>query len=268
MKHLSIDMGAYNALLWRNMLGAIITGLLFAATYTSWPSPQNMRLHLKRSVVVALMAISFFWAIARMPLAEAIGLSFISPVIALYLAAVLLGERIGPHAIFASITGLIGVAIIIWGKFSGDYNDEALLGALAVLFSAVVFAYNLILARQQAQLAPPIEIGFFQNLLTCALFALAAPWFAQPIMITDLPMLSGAAILSVLSIMLLSWAYARAEAQILIPVEYTAFIWAALFGWYFFREAVTISTFVGTGLIMCGSIVAARAKSTVPVFEA
>ena len=63
-----------------------------------------------------------------------------------------------------------------------------------------------------------------------------------------------------LALLLLSWAYARAEAQILVPVEYTAFVWAAVAGWYVFGEAVTTSTFIGTGLIMAGCIVAARQK--------
>jgi len=60
--------------------------------------------------------------------------------------------------------------------------------------------------------------------------------------------------------LLLSWAYARAEAQILIPVEYTAFVWAALFGWLFFAEPVTMPVLLGTVLIVSGSLIAARAK--------
>ena len=57
---------------------------------------------------------------------------------------------------------------------------------------------------------------------------------------------------------MLSWAYARAEARVLIPVEYSAFIWAALLGWVMFAEAVTLATLVGTALIVVGCLVAAR----------
>jgi S-adenosylmethionine uptake transporter len=73
-------------------------------------------------------------------------------------------------------------------------------------------------------------------------------------------LIGGAAILSIISLLLLSWAYARAEAQILIPVEYTAFVWAALFGWLFFAEPVTVPVLLGTVLIVSGSLIAARAK--------
>jgi S-adenosylmethionine uptake transporter len=207
-----------------------------------------------------VMAVSFFYSITVLPLAEAIGLSFIAPVVALYLAAVMLGETIGREAILASVAGLIGVVIIMAGRLSGGYTSEHLWGAGAVLFSAVVFAYNLILARRQAQIAGPIEIAFFQNLFVAVTLSLAAPWFLEPFAIDKGPMILGAAVLAIISLLLLSWAYARAEAQILIPVEYTAFVWAALFGWLFFGEPVTITVLVGTALIVCGSLIAARAK--------
>ncbi|MEP7349673.1 MAG: DMT family transporter [Sphingorhabdus sp.] len=260
MKDLSIALGAYNAVIWRNSLGALIMGLLFVATRQRWPEAAVLKLHLWRSVVVAAMAVSFFWSLTKLPLAEAIGLSFIAPVIALYLAAVLLGEVIGREAIWASLAGLVGVIIIIAGRLGGHYTVDHLWGAAAVLFSAMVFAYNLILARQQALLAGPIEIAFFQNLFVAATLSLVAPWFMQPMIIEKVPMLAGAATLAIISLLFLSWAYARAEAQILIPVEYTAFIWAALFGWLFFAEPVTWPVLLGTALIVCGSLIAARAK--------
>jgi S-adenosylmethionine uptake transporter len=127
-----------------------------------------------------------------------------------------------------------------------------------------VFAYNLILARRQAQVSGPIEIAFFQNLFVALTLGLAAPWFLQPIGMSDAPLVGASAALAVISLLLLSWAYARAEAQILIPVEYTAFVWAAFFGWLFFAEPITWPVLLGTALIVGGSLIAARAKP-VPV---
>ena len=264
MKDLALSIGAYNAVMWRNCIGALLMGVLFVGTRQKWPSVHLLKIHLWRSIVVAVMAVSFFWSLTKLPLAEAIGLSFIAPVIALYLAAVMLKETIGKEAIWASLAGLGGVAIIMAGRLSGHYTMDHIWGAAAVLFSAVVFAYNLILARQQAQVSGPIEIAFFQNLFVALTLGLAAPWFLQPIGMSDAPMVGASAALAVISLLLLSWAYARAEAQILIPVEYTAFVWAAFFGWLFFAEPVTWPVLVGTALIVGGSLIAARAKP-VPV---
>ena len=260
MKDLALALGAYNAVIWRNCLGAVLMGAVFVATRQKWPPTTLLKIHLWRSIVVSIMAVSFFWSLTKLPLAEAIGLSFIAPVIALYLAAVMLGERIGREAIWASLAGLFGVAVIMAGRLSGHYTSGHIWGAAAVLFSAVVFAYNLILARRQAQIAGPIEIAFFQNLFVAVTLSLAAPWFLEPFALRHAPMIGGAAVLAIISLLLMSWAYARAEAQILIPVEYTAFVWAALFGWLFFSEPVTLPVLAGTALIVAGSLIAARAK--------
>ena len=74
----------------------------------------------------------------------------------------------------------------------------------------------------------------------------------------DWPLLALSALLAYASLLLLSWAYARAEAQALVPVEYTAFIWAAILGAIFYDEAVTITTVIGAVLIVTGCIIATR----------
>jgi S-adenosylmethionine uptake transporter len=126
MKDLALSLGAYNAVFWRNSLGALLMGLAFAVSRQKWPSMAVLKVHLWRSIVVSAMAVSFFWSLTKLPLAEAIGLSFIAPVIALYLAAVMLGERIGREAIWASLAGLVGVAIIMAGRLSGEYSGLCL----------------------------------------------------------------------------------------------------------------------------------------------
>ncbi len=72
MKGLSIDIGAYNAVLWRTGTGTLVSGLLYLATRPRWPDRPTMRIHAWRSLFVAGMALSFFWALARLPMAEAI----------------------------------------------------------------------------------------------------------------------------------------------------------------------------------------------------
>lgn len=258
MKGLSIEMGAYNAMLWRTSIALVIAAALFLWHRGRWPGISIFRLHVWRGVVTSLMAFLFFWGLAYVPLAEAVGLSFIAPLIALYLAAVLLREKIGEKAILASIIGFVGALVIISGRLGGEYSDEIGKGIVAILLSAVLYAYNLILQRQQAVLAGPVEIAFFQNATVVAVYLVLAPFLAIVPAPEQFPSLAGAALLGITSLLLLSWAYARAEARILIPVEYTAFIWAALLGWLIFAEEITLATLVGTALIVAGCLVASR----------
>lgn len=258
MKGLSLAIGVYNALLWRALAGTIIGIVGMAALRNPWPTGSVLRIHLLRGAVVAMMALFFFYALTKLPLAEAIALSFIAPLIALYLAALLLKETIGRNAIWASVLGLIGVGIILSGRLRGAYDQEALLGAAAVLFSAILFAWNLIIQKQQADVASPVEVAFFQHLVMLGIFAVAAPFLAVVPVLAHVPMIVGAAAIAFTSLMCLSWAYSHAEAQSLIPVEYSAFIWAAIMGWLFFAERLTVTTIAGTVLIVAGCLIAAR----------
>lgn len=258
MKSLSISLGAYNAMFWRGLISIVLVGALFFARRPRMPSPHTLKIHIQRGIITVFMAFLFFWALVRVPLAEAVALTFIAPIIALYMAAVFLGETIHRNAIVASILGLAGVVIIGWGKMSGEYSTDELLGFGAVLLSALLYAGNLVIQRSQALLAGPIEISFFQNLVVGVSYALVAPFFAVAPDVEYAPLLFGAAILSIISGMFFAWGYARAEAQVLINLEYSAFLWAAIFGWVFFREPVTLPTISGAVLIVAGCIIATR----------
>ncbi|HEX5182447.1 MAG TPA: DMT family transporter [Allosphingosinicella sp.] len=268
MKALSLAIGAYNALLWRTLAGALFGGAIFLIRRMRWPDRAALRVHLVRGAVSIFMAILFFWGLARVPLAQGVALAFIAPLIALYLAALLLGETIQRRAILASLLGLAGVGIILSGQAEAHLGHEALLGSIAILVSAALYAFNIILMRKQALLAGPVEIAFFMSAVTSIGFLLVAPWLAELPAPRHLPAIGAAAILAFVSLMLLSWAYARAEAQHLAPVEYSAFIWASLFGLIFFREPVRPLTLLGAAMIVGACLIAARSKASVADVEA
>lgn len=162
MKVLVLAVGVYNTMLWRSMLATVVAATGWSMGPRKLPAPSVLKLHALRAAVVGVVLLSFFWGLARLPLAEAIGLSFVAPLFALLLAALLLGERIQRQAVWASLAGIAGVAIIVGGQFGqANHARDALLGTAAVLVSTAFYAYNLILARQQAQVAKPIEIMLF-----------------------------------------------------------------------------------------------------------
>jgi S-adenosylmethionine uptake transporter len=259
MKGGSLALGAYSAMLWRSLAAVVVVVPLWRLTGGRWPATTTVRLHVLRGVVAAGTALTFFYGLTLLPMAEAIAISFIAPLIALYLAAVLLGETIQRSAIAASLVGLAGVALIALARLgSSAHGEGAALGIAAVLGSAVLYAWNLILQRRQAQVARPLEVASFMNTTMLATLLPFAPWLAR--MPDNAPLaaaLAGAAALAVVAGMLFSWAYARAEAQVLVPVEYSAFIWAALLGWLVFGERLTWPTVLGTVLVVAACWIAA-----------
>ncbi|RGP41409.1 hypothetical protein BPTFM16_01715 [Altererythrobacter insulae] len=266
MKGAALAVGAYSASLLRSLIGTAIIAPIWLGSGGRWPQWSVLKLHLERGTVSAFMALAFFYALTKLPIAEAIAISFVAPLLALYLARVLLGEAIKPKAIAASILGFAGCLVIVGGKIGqGEFDRDVGLGLASLLFSALLYAYNFILIRRQAQVASPTEIASFHSGVSAAIHLLAAPFFFVLPNVAILSDVAIAALLTVGGAMALAWAYARAEAQVLVPFEYTGFLWAALFGWLFFQETVTQATIAGVILIVAGCLIAAkRQKNPAP----
>jgi S-adenosylmethionine uptake transporter len=268
MKGLVLAVGVYNTLFWRSTFAAAAGGIAWAFGPRAWPARIVLGLFVKRAFVIAFITVLFFWGLARLPLAEAIAISFVAPLVALYLAAVLLGERIGRSAIWGSIAGMAGVLVIVAGKFGqAEFSEDAALGVVSVLLSAVGYAYNLILMRQQAQVASVREIAFYQNVILLLIFAAAAPFVGIVVPTDNWLEVGVVTALNLTGLTVLTWAFARAEAQYLVPTEYTAFIWAAALGWAVFDETVGWTTIAGAGLIVAGCLIVAltKPKLVVPI---
>jgi len=259
MKEAVLTTGTYTATVLRSLAATAIIAPIWFWRKSGWPTKAVMKLHLERGIVSAFMALSFFYSLTKLPLAEAIAISFIAPLLALYFARVLLGEVIQPKAIFASILGLAGTLVIVGGKIGqGEFDDDTILGLTALMFSAVLYAYNFVVVRRQSQLAGPMEVATFHSGIGGLVLLLFAPVFGfAPVGDATVPIMA-AAVLTIAGAMAIAWAYARAEAQALVPLEYTGFLWASLLGWVFFSEAVTLTTIAGTVLIVTGCWITTR----------
>jgi S-adenosylmethionine uptake transporter len=261
MKGLTLAIGAYNALLWRTLAIFVISGTVYLLRRPRRPSREALRLHAIRGVVSAVMAFLFFWGLARIPIAQSIALCYIAPLLALFLAAALLGERVGRATVYASLIASAGVGVILLGQAQMRTGHEAFLGIIATLGSAVCYSYNIVLMRQQALVANPDEITFFQSVTVGICFLLAAPWLAVPPPAAQIGPIVLAALLASVSLLLLSWAYARGEASYLAPTEYSSFVWATFFGFTLFKEVPSPYTLAGAALIIGGCLLAMRRRA-------
>ncbi|HVH37567.1 MAG TPA: DMT family transporter [Sphingomicrobium sp.] len=265
MKALVIALGIYSVSVWRSLFNVALTTGLYLPRRSPWPSRPTLKLHIVRGIVVTVMAALFFWAIGRVPLAQAIALTFIAPLIAMMLASTFLHEKIGRRSIIGAVAAFAGVLIIVLGQARAELGNEVLLGTAAILGSALCYAVNIVLMRRQSQAAEPLEINFFQSVTVAVLWLGVVPFIGFP----DWPAewwgwVLAAALMSTTGGLIFSWAYARAEANYLAVTEYSGFLWAALLGWLVFHEPVSLYTVGGAALIVGGCIIAARAKIKIP----
>lgn len=259
MKSLTLALGVYNALVWRTGLSALLSCGAWIASGRPRPSARGLRLHLIRGTIAAAMALLFFWGLARVPMAQAITLAYIAPILALIGGALWLGERVGRRVVFASIAAFGGVLIVLVAQ-PVALGREALLGSAAVLASAVLYAGNLLVARLQSQAAGPAEIALFQSAIVTAILLTAAPWLLAVPPAGEWGKIAVGAVLATASLFLLGWAYAHGEAGYLATTEYTSFVYAATLGWLAFGERLTWPTLLGAAIIVAACLFAARRR--------
>ena len=196
--------------------------------------------------LIVVIATSFFFALGRLPLADAIALSFISPVLTALMGGLLLGERLDWRIAVALCAGLVGMLLIVGGSLgSGHYNDDVLIGAAAVLVSAIGYSLNIIMLRHRATRDSLAHIVLFQNLGPALILAVPGliVWITPTH--TDLVLFALLGAIGVIAHTMLAHAFARLEAARLAPVQYLTLVWGVAFGFLFFAEIPGLATVLG-----------------------
>jgi S-adenosylmethionine uptake transporter len=243
----------------RFCFGFLAASIAIAILRPGWPSRETIQANSLRSLVVVATSLAFFYSVSVLPLAEAAALSFLAPVFIVLLSTVLLGERPGPRISVALALGLAGMLVIVSGKIGTTaYTDRALLGALAAVSSAALFATGMVMLRSRAQRDATAIIVLFHSLGPVVVLLAPALLVWSPPTARDLAQFAVIGTLGFAGHSLLALAFARAEASRLAALDYTALVWATLYGFLFFGDVPAPLTIAGALLIACGAAFAHR----------
>ena len=242
----------------RFFIGAILASAVLAWARPAMPSFGSIRANFTRGILSVLTASLFFYALGQMPMAEVFALTFLSPVFLAMFGVMILRETLTPRIIAALAAGFAGMLVIVFAGGGFESGGRSLTGVAAALASAVTYALAMVLLRSLAQKDPVETIVFFQNLFPALMLAGFAFYVWKPIAQADWPLMLGMGTLGIIGHLILTRAFAMAEAAKLAPLEYTGLVWALLFGWYFFSETPELMTMAGAALIVGGALVASR----------
>jgi S-adenosylmethionine uptake transporter len=245
------------ALFMRFAMGGLCSLCVLAIARPAFPTRKSLIGNAIRVPVVVVTAGSFFYSISVLPLAEALTLSFLAPVFVALLGGLLLKEKLDSRIFTALGFGVAGMLVMVWPRLQG-HMPGAELGVAAALFSAVAYAFNLVLLRRIALKEHPAVIVVFQNCGPALCLAVPAALAFVPMTLADLAAYGLAGMLAVGGHLMLTSAFARAEASRLAPIEYTALIWASLLGYLMFGEVPLITTWAGAVLIVAGAVAVSR----------
>jgi drug/metabolite transporter (DMT)-like permease len=242
----------------RFAMGSLLSGTVLVAARPGLPSRETVVANAGRAVVAVATASTFFFALGELPLAEALVLTFLSPMFVALFGVFLLAERASGRIYLALAAGFLGVLVVVSDQLGSGGETRSLAGAIAAFASALFYALGLVLLRARAQRDPIVYIVFFQNIGPALILSplAAAVWRAPGR--EDLALFALIAVLGVGGHYLMASAYARAKAAPLAALDYTALIWATILGFVFFAETPTLATLAGAALIIVGAVVASR----------
>jgi len=234
----------------RAVFGALMT-LPFAIRAEGLAAfrPRRPLHHLSRAVLLFSATFLFFQALNHLPIADALAIFFVNPLVIVILSALILRERVGPRRWAAVAVGFVGTLIIIRPGLV-EVNP----GTFYALGSGVALGSNLVMTRHIAGAANAMVLTFQTSTIGAALMTLALPLLWQMPDPAQWLMLVGLGVVATLGHVLITMAYEHGEASLLAPLAFTEIIMATVFGWWFFNDLPDRWNVLGVAILIGSAI--------------
>ncbi len=266
VRYLGSDMPATEAAFIRYVIGLALVLPLMRPLLRRWPRPDLLRLYVVRGVLHGTAVMLWFYAMARVPIAEVTAIGYTAPIFVTLGAALFLGEKLHLRRIAAVLTGFLGTFIILRPGF-----EAVSLGQLAQLGAAPLFAASFLLAKRLTnQEDPAIIVGMLSLFCTLTLLPGAILQWRTPSP-EELFWLSLTAVFATAGHYTLTRAFSAAPITVTQPISFLQLVWAALLGMVAFGEDLDPYVFAGGGIVVAAAtyishreVLAARRLQTPP----
>lgn len=233
----------------RNLVGVLFFLPLLLIRGPAPFKTRRLRTHLARTGYGLAAMYCFFYAIAHLPLADAMLFTYAAPVFTPLLAWLWLKEPLTRRMLALSLLGLAGVVLV--AKPSGAlFSWLSLVGLAASLMAASAF----VSIRQMSDTEPAFRMVFYFALFSTLFSAVPLSWAWQPLDSHQLQLLCGAGLFAALAQISMSRAYSLAPPGLIGPVAYLAIVFAGLIAWVLWQETPGASSLAGAAMIFTSSL--------------
>lgn len=213
---------------------------------------QRLGEHVGRGLMQFVSMMCIFAAFGMMPLANAVAISFSSPLFLTMLSIPLLGERVGRHRWTAVLVGFAGVLLMVHARGGGLDGGFASPGAVLALTSAAIGASVTIAVRRMTLTEASPTLVTYQALVTTILSAMLLPFAWTAPRWQDALIMAGIGLCSGIGQFWWTQAYRFAPAAVAAPFSYLSMIWALLLGYLIWGDVAT-PALIGGSLVVASS---------------
>jgi drug/metabolite transporter (DMT)-like permease len=245
VRHLGTALPAVEAAFLRFLIGLIFLAPTLAGVLRGGLSPEAVTLVAGRGALHVAAVSLWFYAMARIPVAEVTAIGYLNPIVVTVGAAILFGEKLALRRIMAIAVALAGALVILRPGLR-----EVSSGQLAQLGAATCFGLSYLIAKRLSALMPAGALVALLSLtvtLGLAPFALAVWVPPTPVQIGQLAIVAAFATLGHYT---MARAFAAAPLTVTQPVTFLQLVWATLLGALVFDESVDPFILLGGAMII------------------
>lgn len=209
----------------------------------------SVRLHLGRSAFGWGGLTLMFAAASFIPLSDATAISFVNPVIGMFLAIPFLGEKVGPVRIGAAVLAMTG-AMILLRPTPASFEPAALLALMAAIFLGI----ELIFIKRLSGREGPLQILWLNNLIGVCIAGFAASFIWTAPNAAQWAALAGIGFLMAAAQACFINAIARGDASFVAPFFYATLIFSMLYDGVFFSVRPDVISLIGTATIIVAGV--------------
>ena len=211
---------------------------------------RSIKSHAVRAVVGSAAMGLGFAGLRYLPFPEVTAIRFITPILIVLFAAILLKEHIRLLRISAVAVGLVGVLVIMWPRLTMEGGEQELIGAMMILASATLASLAQIFVKAMAtQKESTAAIVFYFSGTATLLSLTTLPWWVWPTA-AEWVLLVGAGVVGGAGQILVTSSYRYADASLLAPFTYSSMIWSLIIGYFVFSEEPTLQMLAGAALVI------------------
>ena len=244
VRDLSKDLHPFQIAFFRASLGLIVLSPIIFKNRFAILRTSKIKLHALRGLLNAGAMLCFFYGLSITPLAQVTALSFAVPLFATLFAVLLLGEIIKIRRITALLIGFFGTLVIIRPGLI-DFG----LGPILILSQAIIWSLALMVIKVLTRTDSSLTIAIYASIFLSPMVLIAAIPVWQSPTVYQLILMLIIATFGTIAQTLMNESLKLGETSVVMPVEFTRMIWAALFGYCFFSEIPDIFTWFGSVLI-------------------
>ncbi|MQP66866.1 EamA family transporter [Niveispirillum sp. SYP-B3756] len=250
IKYLTADFGTWQIMFFRGFFSLIpIAVLMVRSGGLGTLRTSHLLSHVGRALIGIAAAFCFFYAYSIMPLADAYAIGFAGPLFMTALSVPVLKEKVGWRRWLAVLVGFAGV-IVMLRPGQGMLTLTALVPLAAAAFYALTMLYVRVLARTESNAA--ITFYFVTTMSAMAAIAMIPEWRTpqgwQWLLLIMVGVIGGVAQIA------FTQAFRLTSPSLLAPFEYTAMIWAVLFGYLLFGDIPDKAIWIGGAIVVAAGL--------------